>query len=186
MSRAFSVKFEDHSALLRKFARKGYVRALACGLPFEYEDVFQEMCLTYTKAREKWNPAAGVSFSAYLGQAVWNEWNKIVERAMRDPARQSIEQMSEDVGEADDNMSLLEVLHSENAPEPGDRLMTCQEVLVKIRSLSRLAKLVIAELLCNKGDSKITTRSVAERCGFGEQEIKQARKEMREKWGIAI
>lgn len=78
--RAYSTAFEDHKQLIHQMARKGYLRLQGAHISIDYEDVFQEMCVTYAKAVNKYNPEYGVTFTAYLGRAIWNEFNSFAER----------------------------------------------------------------------------------------------------------
>lgn len=81
VTRSRSVNFKDHERLVHMLARKGYARLQALKISvLDYEDVFQEMSMSFVRAADKWNPDFGTSFTAYFGRAAFNDFNKVVER----------------------------------------------------------------------------------------------------------
>lgn len=80
LKRGYSTQYEDHQGLIHKFARKGWGRLTSLGVSIDYEDVFQEMSVTYCRAASKFDPSRGFTFSAYLGQAIWHDFNKLAQR----------------------------------------------------------------------------------------------------------
>lgn len=82
--RAYSTDFAEHQGLLSKMAYKGYLRLQQAGVATEYDEVFQEMSLIYCKAASHYDPSKGFTFSAYLGQAIWHDFNKYAEKLITD------------------------------------------------------------------------------------------------------
>ena len=74
-NRAYSTDFSAHRNLIYKLALKGWGRLQAAGVVMDVEDVFQEMSLIYCKAAEGYDPKHGITFTAYLGRAIWNDFN---------------------------------------------------------------------------------------------------------------
>lgn len=79
-----TLRFEDYDRLCHKIAHKETNRLNAQGVRAEYEDVYQDVCLTWIKAAEKFEPDRGFRFSTYLTTAAQNNlrrsWkNRVVE-----------------------------------------------------------------------------------------------------------
>lgn len=83
-NRAYSTDFAAHRDLICKLARKGWGRLQAAGVVIDYDDVFQEMSLIYCKAAERYDATKGFTFTAYLGQAIWHDFNKVAQRLTND------------------------------------------------------------------------------------------------------
>lgn len=80
-NRAFSTRFEDHKGLIYTLAMRCYARLLGARITaMEFEDVYSEMCVSYTKAARGFDPSRGIGFGAYLGRACYNDFNKIAEK----------------------------------------------------------------------------------------------------------
>lgn len=83
--RAYSTDFKDHEKLLHKFTKGGFARLRGAGIDgIEYEDVYQEMCVSFVRAAKSYNPDAGITFTAYMGRAVINNFNKHADRLIRE------------------------------------------------------------------------------------------------------
>lgn len=83
-NRAYSTEFSAHRGLISRIAYKGYVRLQQAGVSVELDDVFQEMSLIYVKAAERYDATKGFTFGAYLGQALWHDFNKYAEKLIID------------------------------------------------------------------------------------------------------
>lgn len=145
--RLYSTKFEDHHGLIHKFARGGYSRLIGAGVSIDYEDVFQEMCISYVKAVEKYDPDTGIGFSAYMGRTVINNFNKYAERELRTHFGLGIMSV-EDMALTEDHhdpLDILDVDRDEQTVE--ERLIAKQEMRLKSRFLTKNAKSVIRELI---------------------------------------
>lgn len=80
IKRGFRTDFEAHRDLIMRFAHKAWGRLEGAGVNMPFDDVFQELSVIYCKAKEKYNPELGITFSAYLGRAMQNDFNKIAEK----------------------------------------------------------------------------------------------------------
>lgn len=67
--------YQSVSRLLQKLAGKCYLRVAALGIGMTYDDVLQEMNLSYVQARERWDPEGNSRFSTYLTTACYNNFN---------------------------------------------------------------------------------------------------------------
>lgn len=104
--------YESVRLQLHRLAMKCLGRLQAQGVTaFTFDDVLQEMNLTYVKARSKWNPDAGVRFITYLTTACYNNFNDRVKKSVDERANLGMINFSDmqrvDV-DADDDYDVLE------------------------------------------------------------------------------
>lgn len=148
---SFSTKFEDHQGLIHKLTKKCWGRLKDVGLhDHEYEDVFQINCMTYVKAARKYEPERGITFSAYLGRAIYNQFNQHADNIIREKLSlnlQSYEDFKTD-GD-DDSFDFMSIYVSDGIVENNveHAAILKQESKENIRKLSNLGKLVIRELI---------------------------------------
>ncbi len=143
--RAFDTAFEVHKGLIHKLAHKGYGRLMQAGVTVDYDDVFQEMSVTYVKAASKYNPEKGVTFTAYLGQAIWNEFNKFAEKEVNFILQvSSIESMS---GNADmEGADLYESIDSGIA-SPEEYMEVKQNYIANTAKCSKNGRLIVKQII---------------------------------------
>lgn len=67
--------------LLYKVAYRCFGRVQAMGVGMTFDDVLQEMNLSYVIAREQWDSERGVLFSTYLTTACYRNFNERIRRA---------------------------------------------------------------------------------------------------------
>lgn len=146
VKRSFDTSFEAHKGLIHKLARRGYGRLVSVYAAIDYEDVFQEMCLAYVKAAEKFDPEFGVTFTAYLGRAIWNEFNRFAERELdgrEEFGLYSLESMDDML---EDDITIMDVI-------PGDELTpeeiyeAKQSVQENVRLCGPMGKFLISKLM---------------------------------------
>lgn len=142
--RAFSTNFDDHTGLVHNFARKGWGRMLAAHVNVEYEDVFQEMSVTFTKAVRTFDPSKGVAFTSYMGRAIWNDFNRYAQKHIDERMQLGLVSMDNIEGE-DDNYFAESLASDERTPE--ESLERKQDMLEKLRALSPTAKFLAAQLI---------------------------------------
>jgi len=178
VSRGYSTQFEDHEDLIHKFARKAFGRLQSAhDNMMTYDDVFQEMSVAYIQAAKAWKPDYGVTFTAYLGRAIWNNFNhladKLIERSVSVPIL-SIEEMEfrsrsdETIG---GNCSFLEYLYADDdgVTESAETTVGAKEESLKnFESLSELSKQVIGELLSPSDDLKMAHTALLEHAQFAQ------------------
>lgn len=114
---ANDASYESVHRLLYKLAIKCFARVQAMGLPMAFEDVHQEMNVSYVRAREKWKPDAGVKFSTYLTYACYNNFNDAIarmERERRELGLVSLSSFTRRLPDADD-LDPLECIDAQDA-----------------------------------------------------------------------
>lgn len=141
--KAFDTSYAVHQGLIHKLARKGFGRLMQAGVTIDYEDVFQEMSLTYVKAVRKYNPELGISFTAYLGRAIWNQFNLFAEQEIGHSSEvSSIDEMSEG-SEVND---LYEAIDGGSAT-PEQYLEVKQSWAVNSIKCGSVAKLIVRQIM---------------------------------------
>lgn len=153
--RSYSVDINNHMGLIHKFARKAYGRLEQARVIIDYEDVYQDMCVTFTKASQKWNPEAGVSFTAYLGTSIWNEFNKFAEKEINFNMKlgmRSVDDMEESARCAgtlfNDTDFLDGIVANVGYVKSSEEIVShANDLRKKIRRLSKPAKLVLLDLI---------------------------------------
>lgn len=73
--------FESVDRLLAKVAGKCFARVQAMGLGMTFDDVRQEMNVSYLMAKRLWNPDRGILFSTYLTTACYRNFNDRIRKA---------------------------------------------------------------------------------------------------------
>lgn len=135
-------KFEDYELLIGKLAMKGYKRLLANDAGADYDDVFQQMSLTFCMASQKFDASKGYNFSTYLVCAIWKEFNKWAESQI---GHAHLISSAEAKYSNDDEIS-SDSLYDRTAsdmPTPEDEISNYVEKQAAIRGLSRHAKRVL-------------------------------------------
>lgn len=84
-----NVKFGNDASLasvellLQKLAMKCYARVQAVGIGMEFDDVLQEMRISYVRAARSWNPEGGALFATYCQTACLNNFNNVIKKMER-------------------------------------------------------------------------------------------------------
>lgn len=210
-SRSYSTDFKDHANLLHNLTKKAFGRMTSANAPMEYDDIYQTMCLSFAKCISKWNPNVGVSFTAYMGRACWNDFNKLAEKMINERIGLNLthfeDMRSYEYGEHDDE-NPLERFQSDESQEvqenPEDACARVQEARKNLEMLSHNAKVVIKELLhpsrvvmdelrkINEGkcDSRanpdVTVRFIAKCYNLPESNIARLKSEFKRKLGVTF
>jgi len=87
--------YESVRRTLMKLAFKCHARVRAMGLGMDYDDVLQEMNLTYVRAFALWKPDQGVKFNSYLTTACLNNFNERIRKPARDRSILGLVNMSD-------------------------------------------------------------------------------------------
>lgn len=168
--RAYSTNYNDHSGLLRKLALRGWGRLTAANVHMDLEEVYQEMCVAFCKAAEKYDAERGITFTAYLGRAVWNEFNKFANRAITEQVElnlTSFECMS--ASNDDEELDIFEAIDSgEWTPE--QYLSAAQQFRENMKALGPTAKFIIGKLL--NPDDELLAALEAKRVAAEEERAK--------------
>lgn len=142
-NRAYSTDFNAHRDLICKLAQKGWGRLQQAGVVIDFDDVFQEMSVIYCKAAERYDPSKGFTFTAYLGQAIWHDFNKVAARLTNDQCGLGLLRI-EDMG--DEEMDYYEML-PDTSLTPEESLINSRAFTDNMRSLPLTERRVVGELL---------------------------------------
>lgn len=138
-NRAYSTEFSDHQGLIRMFASKCHRRLVAARVRVEYEDVYQEMCITFVKAARAFDPTLGLTFTAYLGRSILNNFNKVATNLINGA---SVVQPECDFSE---DFNIEE--EAGEIPSVESDYFTRRNGKERFESLSRVAQIIVAEML---------------------------------------
>lgn len=197
-SRAYSLDYEHHKGLLHQFARKGYGRMQQLNINIEYEDVYQELCATFVHATHMFNPDAGVSFTAYLGRSLWNQFNRFLESEQREKyeiSPVSIDDFATD--DEGDERDIYSTFQCEGTMSPEEALSFKQEVAQRNRSVKgSVAKMFIRQLINpspevremqrQKGAKDIGIGTIAEAHGINRYQATKAKDELNKVYGLNL
>lgn len=73
--------YESVRLMLIKIAGRCFGRVQALGLGMTFDDVLQEMNMTYVLVKEQWRPDGGALFSTYLTTSCYRNFNERIRRA---------------------------------------------------------------------------------------------------------
>jgi len=107
---AFKVDWGEHQGLVHKLCYKVNNRVKAAKISgVEYEDLVQEAGIVYTKCASRFDPAQGITFTAYFGRAIINRLNQVLEVQERICPPTVNHSEAEDVGEESDIDILMDL-----------------------------------------------------------------------------
>ena len=149
IQRKNSMDMKDHEGLLHKYARGGHARLTSAGVGIDYDDVLQEIRISFIKASRKFNPEIGVGFSSYMGRAVINNFNLYAERELSRHFGLGVISIEELSGSDDDETSCdLWGRHDfASSDDIEETIAHRSEMKFRIGLLSRRARKVIRELV---------------------------------------
>lgn len=142
-SRAYSTEFSAHKALICRMAQKGWGRLQNAGVVMDYDDVFQEMSLIYCKAAAGYDPSKGFTFTAYLGRAIWMDFNKFAEKLINDQCGLGLVRI-ESIG--NDEMDFYDLL-PDSAPTPEEACISSRAFIDGMTSLPMIERIAVAKLM---------------------------------------
>lgn len=157
VKRGFTTDFENHAGLIHSITRKCMGRLYNLGFNIEYEDLFQDNCLSYTKAMIGYDAERGITFSAYMGRAIYNQFNNQVEKMLNERSGINTVLVGED-NDVDDihynnsNNQDGDLYNHHYSMTVEDKAVLSDEIRGRISKLSSLAKLVIRELISPSED----------------------------------
>lgn len=99
--------YKSVELLLFKLAMKCFARAQAMGVSMTFDDVHQEMNVSYVLAKNTWNPERGVLFNTYMTTCCYRNFNELMRRMGLERQRLGLVNMSDmksvSHGESDDD-----------------------------------------------------------------------------------
>lgn len=98
---------ESVELLIYKLAMKCFARVQAMGVGLTFDDVHQEMRMSYVLAKKTWNPERGVLFNTYMTTCCYRNFNELMRRVGLERQRLGLVNMSDmksvSHGEGDDD-----------------------------------------------------------------------------------
>lgn len=178
--------------MLKKLAYKSFARVQAMGLGMEYEDVHQEMMLSYVKAKEKWNPQGGALFSTYCTTVCLNNFNNAIKKMERDRRELGLVSASEFGSGDEEQGNLLEnSMPANDIDLPEARLEKAQALRYNLDGLSHAAKKLVYRLLLSEQRSATDLREppaklrdLAKAAGVEGEELTRVKREILTKFGV--
>ena len=150
IDKKFSTEFEAHKGLIHKLTKKCWGRLKEVGIDdHEYEDVFQINCISYVKVAKAYNPERGITFGAYLGRAIYNEFNKYADKIINEKVALHLQSYEDFSSQDGDDIDFMASYREENSVVDmiEHSFITKEEARENIAKLSGIARLVIRELL---------------------------------------
>lgn len=108
--------YESVERQLHALARRCHLWVSKLGLGMDYDDVFQEMNLSYLLAKQKFDASQGVKFITYMTIACMRNFKHTISRAARDRTEMGMMTMSEfgseDGGEGEGQLDAIDQVES--------------------------------------------------------------------------
>jgi DNA-directed RNA polymerase specialized sigma24 family protein len=207
-SKAYSTKFEDHTGMLHKLAKRAWGRLQEAGVTVPYEDVFQNFCESFVRCEATFKADTGFTFSAYYGRSCWNNFNRWAEGQINEKhtlGMVSVEELGND-SDHDGGGDVLEFgdfADEDDAHEsPEDILSARQESHRAARMLTPVAKRVVALLAHNtpellafmdqrnarmlKKSDNITLRVIFDFLDLAPARARAVRAELQQVYGVTL
>lgn len=203
--------YESVEYMLKRMAHKCHKRVTAMGLmEISYEDVLQEMNVTYLMAKERWQPERGIYFSTYLTTACYRNfgaWIRKRELERRNLGMVNFSSMQKFTDEGDElNFEELasncgNIFGEKYAPpelNPEQSLQAAQElakhrenVMSAIPYLTDAARAVVMEILTSEkhraaGEPLVKISQILKELGSTKNEVTRVRKELSIVFGVKL
>lgn len=183
--------FDSVSQMIKSLAYKFYKRVQAINLPMDYEDVYQELCLSYVQAEKAWNPEGGAKFITYFTYSAQNNFNAAIRKMERDRVEMGMFSTDDFESEDEDGKSVIERMASAAAPEtssPDYWLM--RESSFNKESMDKLSKsarkfigvFIKTQLEQNAPDMKLS--EIAKQLKIEGADLKRLKVEMFQTYGV--
>lgn len=128
---------------INRFAARVNRRLFAAGVrAYDLEDITQECAIAYVIAANRWDPASGVPFAAYLAIGMRNHVNRWCEHEVKQSHGASVS-LDLERGEGGDGSATLHEALGASQPDPYEQyaLKTTREKVM--RQLSKRARLFV-------------------------------------------
>lgn len=136
--------YKSNMGMVHAVSKKGFGRLCSLGVSIDYEDVFQEMSVTFINAYNRFDESKGWKFSTYFYTSAFNRLNSWIADISSERIKHgviSIEEISSFTEEGSDMSSVI--LNDEDADTPDSRYATQQFLSHADKILSPLASLIL-------------------------------------------
>lgn len=144
------VHFAQYEKLLHKLAFDYMPRAMALGMNMDHDDLFQSLCLVYTKCKAGFDESKGFKFTTYLQNACYWEFNRMAQNVGRTRHVLSATSIDELITGKTSNTNQDNPIFSfpdPNQPPPEDTVSIKQEIGENLKRLSHQARTAVTLLL---------------------------------------
>lgn len=142
-----SVELKDYEKLLSKEAWKGVSRLYALNIySMEFEDVYQEMCISFASAAKLYQPAKGFAFTTYLVLILRRQFQRIVVKLVEERTHlTSVEEIQSRHDDGDDFDLYASIASDEPLLE--DAIAHKLDVVAKLEALKPVTRMVLLSLI---------------------------------------
>lgn len=142
------IEFDTYEKLIKKTAWKCFKRLDANGVVIDFEDVYQELVVTFCMAKDGFDASKGYKFSTYLVTSMYRQFNRFAEPLIQGRSLiSSVEELEAfSAGDDGDAPSMYELVDS-NEPTPEDIYASKKDRMATLRGLSNDTKRVVRSLI---------------------------------------
>lgn len=147
---ADAAHFTQYERLIHKIACGFMPRAMAMGANMDYDDLFQSLCVVYTKCKATFDESRGNKFTTYLQWACYHEFNKQMEvlgRQRRAITATSVDELRGKSGEVIEGSDSYAAFIDPSQPSPEETLDAKQQIGHDLRRLGHQARSAVTLLL---------------------------------------
>jgi RNA polymerase sigma factor (sigma-70 family) len=134
--------YNENVGLIHVMSKRGYARLQSAGVGLDYEDVFQEMAITFLKAYEKFDASRGFKFSTYFYMAAFNRLNSWAQAMIDERLNQGVISIQELNRNDEEEEYEDHLMRDDTTPEAHFRVTEFLEHIAD--KLSPLASLILA------------------------------------------
>lgn len=156
---------EQFWPMINRYTYKFHQRAVGLGSPLDYDDVRQELCLTFTKCKASYDETKGASFMNFVISAWFNEMNRIFRKDQRN-REEGLTLHAVQGGDDEESYNLFDVVDSGWAT-PEQNLEALSSIEFTLNGLSDQAR-VLVETLLNPPESVCEQYDLRE-CGVDQR-----------------
>jgi len=142
-----ATSYENNHRLMHDLAIKAHKKLRLAGYDMPYDDVFQEVSVSYCKARDGFKPESGFRFSTYFVTAFWRNFAKVMEKLYRYKPVEgvSLNSFSLDSGDDSNLESILAV--DEQGYTPEEYFWHKEAISYTSKRLDALSRRVLEEMV---------------------------------------
>ena len=128
--------------LIHAVTKSANARLVKCGVSYDYEDLFQDLSITFIKAFDKYNDNLGYKFSTYFTVAARHEANKIVDKLIAERVEGKTRSVEEMTANFDDQADASEQIMC-GGQTPEEHYISIDKIKGMVSGLSPLAYKIV-------------------------------------------
>lgn len=181
---------------LLKLAGKCHARVEKLGLSMDFDDVLQEMRLSYVKAAQKWNPQGGSLFTTYCQTVCLNNFNQAIRKMERERVEHGLMfegELARSDADSDFEPDVLgEAIAGSDSDRPDMRLDSEAALRESLVGMSFAAKRLVGALLQEERRLEVEVgppspkrlRDLANMVGVQGEELSRVKRELLTRFGV--